>query len=371
MVDSESRNQEEELGMIHHEVPLPMRLRKFVLCSRPCVAISCIVAFLSFWMYAKVNNSSCYSKMSPAHFNAGRNIGVDYCNTHSADTLRNADLIARLAPQLNKEESIRFMVIGNFGRDGFCCQNDVALEMERAARSISAKFVINTGNAFFPSGIVTPDEEQVKTSWLDVYNGPTLSSLDWISALGENEHEGSVSVLLKLPQTQPRFVIDANYYSRRIESKTFTLQIIVLDTLQLILSKSKQSDEQLVWLAEQLQPVNSSIARIVVGFHAPYSDATLKDFLVPVLEEGKAMAYYSGRERSVQWFRGAGRVDYFVSGAGAEVLANENPFANPNYVLSEQGFLACSLTRRNNRTLALKTALVNKRGEVGIVAESA
>ncbi|KAH9251372.1 hypothetical protein BASA81_010783 [Batrachochytrium salamandrivorans] len=281
---------EEEGGSIHHRVPLALKVRRFLSCSRPCVAVGCLVAFLLFWMYAKLNNSSCYSKMSPPHYSGGRNVGTDYCNEHSLATQKNVELANKL---VSKEEAIRFVVLGNFGRDGFCCQNDVAVELERAAKTLSAKFVINTGNAFFPSGINSPNEEQVKTSWLDVYNGPTLSNLEWISALGENEHEGTVSALLKLPTVQPRFVIDNNYYSKTYQSRTFAIQIIVLDTLQLIMSKAKQSDEQLLWLADQLSPVNSSVARIVVGFHAPFSDTTLTDFLVPVLEQGKAMAFFS------------------------------------------------------------------------------
>lgn len=45
--------------------------------------------------------------------------------------------------------ALKFLVIGDWGRDGMCCQRDVANRMAEVAASWSPEFVMNTGDNFY------------------------------------------------------------------------------------------------------------------------------------------------------------------------------------------------------------------------------
>jgi hypothetical protein len=160
--------------------------------------------------------------------------------------------------------------------------------------------------------------------------------------------------------------MDAPFYDRVIYSQSgdISVHLMFLDTTLLLRTKKKQNDEQLLWLAKSLAQSNSTI-RLVVGFHTPFSDPVLSAFLVPVLESGDqpATAYFSGRERSMQWYKSKGGAHYFISGAGAEILKNENPFKTPSYVSPTSGFLACSVGLRDTGEPRLKVAFISNTGE--------
>ena len=58
-----------------------------------------------------------------------------------------------------------FVAIGDFGRDGFCCQLDVAKEMSYAATKLGVQSVINLGDAFYERGLQEHTDVQVRTSF--------------------------------------------------------------------------------------------------------------------------------------------------------------------------------------------------------------
>jgi len=330
---------------------------------RNAICYTFVFLFFFIWYMSSTNNS-CWAKMSPPYTNNRQ--------FNSQPMFEHAPIVGTSAVSLaidgkNDKNEVRFLVVGNFGRDGFCYQTDVAIEMERAARSMKAAFVINTGNAFFPSGIKSYAEEQVNTSWRNVYDTPSLSGLKWFSALGEAESIGDVSALLGFAKRDPFFVMDASYYDQYVYSKKgdVSLHIIVLDTPSLIRSKKKQNDEQLLWLSSKLSESNATM-RLVVGYHTPFADQTLTTYLIPILERSDTpvTAYFSGRELTLQWFKQSA-MDYFVSGGGAEMLKNENPFKYPSFVGSTPGFLACAAGfDEKTKQLRLVTAIVSYEGEV-------
>jgi tartrate-resistant acid phosphatase type 5 len=100
----------------------------------------------------------------------------------------------------------------DFGRDGFCCQRDVAVELERAAKSTFASFVVNTGDSFYGNGITNVKNEQVRTSFLNVYNTPTLKQLQFWSVLGNHDYRGDSNAVLQLHGAYQRFNILVNFF---------------------------------------------------------------------------------------------------------------------------------------------------------------
>lgn len=135
-------------GPLYHEAPWYERLYR----RRCCLCTSFILLFFFFW-YVTATNNACRAKMSPPHA-SNRAFSSDTFLLHmSDDGLISHTSSAILGMHPNQE--LRFLVVGNFGRDGFCYQTDVAEEMDKAARTSKASFIINTGNAFFPGGLVS------------------------------------------------------------------------------------------------------------------------------------------------------------------------------------------------------------------------
>lgn len=86
------------------------------------------------------------------------------------------------APALPAHSSaMRFLVIGDWGRDGMCCQRDVALRMANVTRAWSPEFVMNVGDNFYNQGLHAARDEQFESSWANVYDLPGLRELDWIT----------------------------------------------------------------------------------------------------------------------------------------------------------------------------------------------
>ena len=51
-------------------------------------------------------------------------------------------------------DTMSLVIIGDFGRDGLCCQNDVAMEMALASDQLpKTRNVISVGDNFYPHGI--------------------------------------------------------------------------------------------------------------------------------------------------------------------------------------------------------------------------
>jgi hypothetical protein len=136
-------------GILNHEIPLWQRLYR----RRCCLCTSFLLFCFFIWGVTATNNA-CWAKMSPAHSSNRRyNNLLFLSHINKGDSSQTEASVAILGKKPNQE--VRFLIVGNSGRDGFCYQTDIAYEMERAAKSAKVHFVVNTGNLFFPSGLVS------------------------------------------------------------------------------------------------------------------------------------------------------------------------------------------------------------------------
>eukprot|EP00171_Calliarthron_tuberculosum_P014608 IDg14608t1 len=71
--------------------------------------------------------------------------------------------IPKLPPPAANE--LRFVVLGDWGRDGMCCQRDVAHRLDEVAANWTPSFLLNMGDNFYPVGITAPDDPQIASSW--------------------------------------------------------------------------------------------------------------------------------------------------------------------------------------------------------------
>ena len=105
-----------------------------------------------------------------------RHCDRDLCEHTDANCRRNRKIAAvtdecTAHPDTNSyakrvpDQIASFVAIGDFGRDGFCCQLDVAKEMSYAATKLGVQSVINLGDAFYERGLQDHTDVQVRTSF--------------------------------------------------------------------------------------------------------------------------------------------------------------------------------------------------------------
>ena len=237
------------------------------------------------WYEMQIDNSGygCDSQMFPSGSSL-RRAGNSTCWPHESTINSN------YANSIPKEQ-LRFIVLGDFGRDGFCCQSDVALEMNRIP---NVSFIVSTGDSFYESGVTSITDEQVKTSWKNIYtNLPNLKATPWFSVLGNYCYRGSSQALLDLHSVQPLWNLENRYWEKLVKKDHLKLHLIFLDTSPMIQVYREQSsseyktafadkagglasqwprvEEQLTWLKGVLDSSPMGHTRIVFGHHPIYN----------------------------------------------------------------------------------------------------
>jgi len=102
-----------------------------------CLLLTIIIPAILIYLILEARiPESCSSRMSPSH-TKNRTVSLNLCISH--DHPGDLDEIKGILVGGNSTKAVSFLVLGDFGRDGFCCQRDVALEMERIAPAINAK----------------------------------------------------------------------------------------------------------------------------------------------------------------------------------------------------------------------------------------
>ena len=273
------------------------------------------------------------------------------------------------------------------------CQRDVAVEMERAANTIKADLIVNVGDSFYDGGILTTTDEQIKTSFLNVYNQPTLKSLSFLSVLGNHEYRGSADAVLHISDKHnKRFYMESRNWARVMTAGDTKIQFVFLDTTPMIASYAESKydseddimlqredgiksqwpkiEENLQWLENTLQANKGVQMRIVVGHHPLYSFSVhrgenrtmLQTRVGPLLEKYNVTAYLAGHEHNLQ-FAHPYKTAHFVSGAGSEIApafdVPDIPKRSVQFYYKENGFLACIAYKSE-----LRVAVVDMSGAV-------
>ena len=221
---------------------------------------------------------------------------------------------------------ITFLVIGDWG-SGSNHQRYVAVQMAKTAEAIGARFVISTGDNFYPHGVTSVDDAIWKTHFEDVYDMPALR-LPWYIALGNHDHEGSVNSQVRYSNLSSRWRLPANYYkfTERLADGTLA-DFFVLDSTP-IKSRYRSSmprlfeDAQMVWLEHELA-ASRAAWKIVIGHHPVLSGGRHKNtealvvLLQPLLERYGVQVYLNGHNHNLEHVVVA-RTHYLTSGAGSK-----------------------------------------------------
>lgn len=267
-------------------------------------------------------------------------------------------------------EDFSFLVIGDWGRDGMCCQNDVALEMSFVAKYTQPKFIASVGDNFYETGIALLNDPQVDRSWRGVYTNPFDSlRVPWHIIPGNHDHKGNAFAQIELSETDELWHMPHSFYfDTYANNKLF---VAFLDTTCMYYSPAElrtypnrtglspdYCDEQTERLEQELEHANADW-KLVLGHHPFYSSSDdarkeqeeqrrLRDRLRPICIKHKVSAYISGHEHLLEHYVDDG-FHSFVSGAGSKV--RDVSIREPRSVFSvgTHGFLQVAL--RNGSTV--------------------
>jgi tartrate-resistant acid phosphatase type 5 len=220
---------------------------------------------------------------------------------------------------------LTFLVVGDWGT-GSPDQRKVAVQMGKTAEAIGARFVVSTGDNFYPSGVKNVDDPQWKTSFENIYTMGALS-IPWYAVLGNHDHRGNIKAQVQYSERSSRWRMPATYYKRTENlADGSSAELFFLDSDTII--KDYRSwrgffsrPKQVRWLERALA---TSVARwkIVVAHHPVFSGGSHKEtralvvLVRPLLERYGVQVYLNGHNHNLEHVV-IGKVHYLTSGAGS------------------------------------------------------
>lgn len=268
---------------------------------------------------------------------------------------------ARRAELIVLDDATHFFVLGDWGRNGYERQQEVADAMQAMAQRIEPEFIISTGDNFYPDGVASVDDPLFQSSYEAIYRGDKLFE-PWYCVMGNHDYRGDLSAQIEYTQLSRRWNMPALYWSDQfiLEDDETRLDLFFVDTSPLedeYWTRAKYRDAvsqqdttaQLAWL-EQALATSSAEWRLVVGHHPVYTSGKRRDdppyvrgHLESRFDASGVQAYFCGHEHDLQHQRPEhGMTHYFVSGAGSEVRPT-GELEMTRFAQSIAGFMAVSL----------------------------
>ena len=266
-----------------------------------------------------------------------------------------------LVPQAIQAKSLRFLVLGDWGRDGDYHQREVAKVMGDVADTMAIDFVISTGDNFYNSGVMSVEDQQWLTSFENIYTAPSLQ-VPWYVALGNHDYRGDVDAQIDYSDKSTRWRMPDKYYSFQYALEGGSIvQFFVLDTnpfpywntpWRMIKRIWKDlTGKQVEWFTEELEQSDAEW-KIVIAHHAVYSTGsrhgdieTLQETFVPLLTGHGVQAWFNGHDHNLQHQDPPdNNVQFFTSGAGSKLQdLDEDIPGQTRFAQSTSGFMAVSL----------------------------
>lgn len=273
------------------------------------------------------------------------------------------------------EDGLSFYVIGDWGRQGYFHQKDLAETMNQAAFVIEPEFIISTGDNFYDNGVASVDDPLWEGSFENIYTGNFLQA-PWYVVLGNHDYRTNPQAQIDYSLKSARWTMPARYWVTDMELEDDgDVRFVFMDTSPMeddYYTETKyrnvwgqDSTRQLTWLDSVLAQTTQNW-KIVVGHHPLYTGGKRKDdpayvrsHVEPYFDEYKVDAYFCGHEHDLQHIKPEGhKTHHFVSGAGAECRPTGER-EGTQFAKSETGFMIVTLTSEEMLVQA-----VNWKGEV-------
>jgi tartrate-resistant acid phosphatase type 5 len=307
---------------------------------------------------------------------AGILIGVFLAWFFTADNACNKKYAYSNAPwdTLNLTgDSVSFLVMGDWGQRGAYSQKAVADQMDLYSRKFHARFIITTGDNFYPAGVSSITDTHWASSFENIYNKEG-HKIPWYPVLGNHDYGSNPQAEVQYSSVSNRWKMPARYYEieRPIDSASSVL-FTFTDTSPFVtayhgggMSDLSQQDTaaQLKWLQQTLSTSNNTW-KIVVGHHPVYSvgphgnTPELIQRFKPLFNQTHTDFYICGHDHSLQYLRLPGDpVHYLVSGGGSETTTVDPKSYTP-FARATPGFMVMTLYARRANFY-----FYNQRGEL-------
>ena len=269
--------------------------------------------------------------------------------------------VTLLLAQVNEnglpESGLNFIIISDFGRNGYENQQEVADMMARVAPEARVRFYVTGGDNFQVNGVQSTRDPLWMSSFENIYTHPSSLS-DWYPALGNHDHNGNVQAQVEYSEVSRRWRMPSTYYTFVKTRDDVSVRIVILDTHPMVNALAGNTEEypldyttrQLAW-ADSVLAVSSEDWVVVVGHHPIYSahptrgnSKPLMEHLDPVLKKHGVDFYIGCHDHIFQHLnRPESKIDYFVNTAGSAVR-DEATNENTVFAASSPGFSICSAT---------------------------
>ena len=234
-------------------------------------------------------------------------------------------------------DSLSFIVIGDWGVRGTEAQKLVADQINVYAKTYNAKFILTTGDNFYPAGVSNTTDPHWKESFEDIYNKEG-HQVPWYPSLGNHDYGANPQAEIDYSSVSTRWKMPARYYmvKKNIDAGHSVL-LTFTDTSPFVNSyytlpyfpdlKQQDTAAQLSWLRTTLSASNDTW-KIVVGHHPVYSAGShgstqeLIERFKPIFLQTKTDFYICGHEHNLQYLAVPNEnVQYLISGGGGYLAA--------------------------------------------------
>ena len=256
--------------------------------------------------------------------------------------------------------AFNFMIVSDWGWNGFKHQQEVADQMAKTSDSVGAKFIATCGDNFQISGIASTEDPLWMANYESVYKGISLQ-VEWFPVLGNHDYKGNSQAEIDYSKISRRWCMRDRYYtfSKKIND-SISARFIFLDTPPLVTEYQKKpldypdvvkqdTAKEMNWLKEVL--AGSKEQWIMVFGHHPVYSASQKHGntpelikrVKPLFEKYHVQFYFCGHDHDFQHLHEKGKnIEYIVTGTGGETRpASTNDLSV--FSRSEPGFSVVSL----------------------------
>lgn len=281
------------------------------------------------------------------------------------------------------DANFSFLVIGDWGRDGMCCQRDVAKEMALTVAKMRPSFVVSVGDNFYNSGVQKSTDAQINRSWRDIYITPykVMQQLPWKIILGNHDHQGSVDAQKVLARTDKLWHMPAQYFFETAEQgdvfMAYLDTTVMYYTQSQLLSWFRGTSVSMFYRENQIATLKKKLSeskakwKLVFGHHSLFSSGEnavaeeqnikqIRTMLMHILRENNVTAYFSGHEHTLEHSQSNG-IDFFVSGGGSKISMITVNLDESVFTVDDQGYMAVSLRKKPEE---LHVQFVNMAGSV-------
>jgi acid phosphatase len=292
---------------------------------------------------------------------------------HSQTELKNSSL-----------DSLKFLVISDFGGQGGKVQREVGTQLGRQASIEKSCFVITCGDNYHQKGISSATDPKWKAEFENIYSDSALM-IPWYASLGNHDYNGNPEAEIQYSKISNRWLMPARYYSHKERiNDTTNVVFIHIDTSPFITDYQKNDSiyhvsgqntkVQLNWLDSVLANSNARW-KIVIGHHPIYSSVEkrgntqeLIEQVLPILKRHKVQVYFCGHEHFMQYLVD-GSLNSFICGSGA-LTRPVGSREDVKFGSNSPGFISVTVTNDilkvyyiDDKGICLYTAVVENENE--------